>query len=96
MTPNQINLLSEIVIKINRDCGQQMAHYAQAHGPEFAASAMLSVAAEMAGTALALCKDPETRNVGTLSFLLAVKSAATEAGAGFATEELLDKIMEKS
>jgi hypothetical protein len=96
MTHDQIELLADVVKKMNSARSSQLADFVESQGPEFAASAMLSVAADMAGTALALCKNPDSRKLGIAAFLMAVKAATDQASAEYAACELMDKVMEKS
>lgn len=67
---------------------------AESHGVPFAASVMLTVCAEIAGTALATSKDEKHRLLGGIAFTLAMKKAMDFNGAGMEMTELLERIKE--
>lgn len=69
---------------------------AETHGMSVAASVMLSMCAEIAGTALATAKEKDARIMGGIAFTLAMKKAMENNSAVFETLELIDRVKEPS
>lgn len=69
---------------------------AETHGMSVAASVMLSMCAEIAGTALATAKERDSRIMGGVEFTLAMKKSMDQNNATFEALELIDRVKEPS
>ena len=95
-----MNAKMELIADIARDMiDARLADFrslSESHGMSVASSVMLSMCAEIAGTALATAKDEDTRTMGGIAFTLAMKKAMDQNNATFEALELIDRVKEPS
>lgn len=90
--PFDVEEFSGTVEKLVNTQLREFAQLAEARGMSFAASAVLSACAEVAGAALATARDEEMRDQGGLAMVLAIKKAMDRNGAEFEAHELLERL----
>ena len=95
-----MNAKMELIADIARDMiDARLADFrslSESHGMSVASSVMLSMCAEIAGTALATAKERDSRIMGGVAFTLAMKKAMENNSAVFETLELIDRVKEPS
>jgi hypothetical protein len=70
---------------------KELADLSDSHGVPFASSVMLSVAADVAGAALAMAKNKDVREGGLMLMSMATKKAMDKYVSEYETQEAIDK-----
>lgn len=86
-----IELMADTVEKMSDRMLEELVSLTRSHGPQFAASTMLSVCANISGASLALSKDTETQQAGICIHNIAMVKACEHYSAQYATNEAIDK-----